>query len=243
MVKKLLFSYLLAWLFIGPAAAQHRYYKNPDSTVVRQFKDSLNRTVLLAADSSAPIAIGGLMSQFNYLLGFYPKMLVGSIRVEFKNSIAIARVKPQFSSIFKAPKDRVYKITFSKSTQSTLDSVMISKLSYNAQLGLIAMQVSHIEDFSTGGLLNFLGWYIKRLSRKARNKMDAEAELKTLEVGLGYQLLALNKENAEKLKIDNWQNTRGYASYVKYTRNRAMKPEMVSNFISDLPIYITQQYK
>jgi hypothetical protein len=238
MVKKLLFFCLFAGLFAGPAAAQHRYYKNPDSTVVRQFKDSLNRTVLPAADSS-----GRLLSQFNYVLGFYPKMLVGSIRVEFKSSIAIAQVKPRFSSIFKAPKDRVYKITFSKSTQSTLDSVMISKLSYNAQLGLIAMQVSRIEDFSTGGFLDFLGWYIKRLSRKARNKMDAEAELKTLEVGLGYQLLALNQENAEKLKIDNWQNTRGYASYVKYTRNRAMKPEMVSNFISDLPIYNTQQYK
>jgi hypothetical protein len=238
MVKKLLFSCFLAWLFTGPVAAQHRYYKHPDSTIVRQFKDSLNRTVLLSADSG-----GALLSQFNYVLGFYPKMLVGKIEVEFKSSIAIAQVRPQFSSIFKAPKDRIYKITFSRSTQSTLDSVMIHKLSYNAQLGLIAMQVSHIEDFSTGGLFNFLGWYIKRLSRRARNRMDADAELRTLEVGLGYQLLALNQENAEKLKIDNWQNTRGYASYVKYTRNRAMKPDMISNFISDLPIYITQQYK
>ena len=238
MLKKLLLPCLFAWLFAGTAIAQHRYYKNPDSTIVKQFKDSLNRTVLLAADSS-----GRLLSQFNYVLGFYPKMLVGSIEVEFRNSIAVAKVKPQFSSIFKAPKDRVYKITFSRSTESTLDSVLIHKLGYNAQLGLIAMQVSHIEDFSTGGLFNFLGWYIKRLSRRARNRMDADAELKTLEVGLGYQLLALNRENAEKLKIENWQNTRGYASYVKYTRNRAMKPDMVANFISDLPIYITQQYK
>src|SRR6218665_1072659 len=107
MLKKLLLPCLFAWLFAGTAIAQHRYYKNPDSTIVKQFKDSLNRTVLLAADSS-----GRLLSQFNYVLGFYPKMLVGSIEVEFRNSIAVAKVKPQFSSIFKAPKDRVYKITF-----------------------------------------------------------------------------------------------------------------------------------
>lgn len=237
MVKKLFPGLVLVLLLAGSGMAQHRYYKSPDSSVVRQFGDSLNR-VSAPADSNRL-----LISKFNYLLGFYPTMLLKNIRVEFKNTITIASVKPEFSSILKAPQDRVYIITFSKSTQSTLDSVMLHKLSFNSQLGLIATQLSRVEEFSTGGLLDFTGWYIRRLFRKARNRMDADAELKTLEVGLGYQLLSLNKENEEKLKIDNWQNTRGYTSYVKYTRNRAMKPAMVSNFISDLPVYVTQQYK
>ena len=238
MVKKLLFTLFIFSLFYSPCIAQHQYYKAPDSSTVRQFKDSLSRSRIVAGDSS-----NILISQFNYLLRFYPKMLLKNIRVEFKNSIAIAGVKPEFSSIFKAPQDRVYIMTFSRSTQSTLDSVMISHLTFNSQLGLIANQLSQVEDFSTGGVLDFTAWYFRRLFRKARNRMDADAEFKTLEVGLGYQLLSLNKENEEKLKIENWQNTRGYARYFKYTRNRAMKPAIVSNFISDLPIYVTQQYK
>lgn len=238
MVKKLWPCLLLFFVFARPAAAQHQYYKSADSNIVRQFKDTLNRTVLLQPDSS-----GLLISEFNYVLAFYPKMLLKNIQVEFKNSITVAKARPRFSSIFKAPADRIYVVTFSKAAHSTLDSVLINKLSFNAQLGLIANQVSRIEDFSTGGFFDFLGWYIQRLSRRARNRADSEAEQKTLEVGLGYQLLALNKENEERLAIDNWQSTRGYASYAKYTRNRAMKPALVSNFISDLPIYVTQQYK
>lgn len=238
MIKRLLLFFFAVSLIVQHTVAQHQYYKQVDSAVVRQFTDSLNRTALLSPDSS-----GLLIPQFNYVLSFYPKMLVKNIQVEFKKSIAIARVKPRFSSIFKAPKDRVYVITFSNATQSTLDSVMLSHLSFNSQLGLIANQISRIEDFSTGGFLDFVGWYIQRLSRKARNRMDSEAEFKTLEVGLGYQLLSLNQETEKKLNIDNWQNTRGYASYVKYTRNKAMKPALVSNFISDLPVYVTQQYR
>lgn len=238
MVKKLLPGLFIFLLFGFPCSAQHRYYKAPEANIVQQFKDSLGRTLITPPDSNVL-----LVSQFNYLLGFYPKMLLKNIRVEFKNTITIAAVKPEFSSIFKAPQDRIYIMTFSKSTQSTLDSVMLRNLSFNSQLGLIASQLSRVEDFSTGGVLDFTAWYIRRLFRRARNKMDADAEFKTLEVGLGYQLLSLNKENEEKLKIDNWQNTRGYASYVKYTKNRAMKPAMVSNFISDLPVYVTQQYK
>ncbi len=236
MVKKLLV--VLAMLGGLHCGAQYIYYKNPDSSVVRQCADTLERVQLLTPDSS-----GLTESQFNYVLKFYPAMLLKNIRVEFKNTIAIAHTRPLFSSIFKAPRDRVYIVTFSKATRSTLDSVIIGNLAFNAQLGLIASQVSQVEDMSTGGFFDFIGWYLKRLSRRGRNKMDAAAELKTLEVGLGYQLLALNRENEEKLQIDKWQNTRGYASYVKYTKNRAMKPALVSNFISDLPIYVTKQYR
>ena len=40
-------------------------------------------------------------------------------------------------------------------TKTTLDSVLLNNLSFNAQLGLIANQVSVIEDMSTGGFFNF----------------------------------------------------------------------------------------
>ena len=236
MVNKLVVA--LLFLFTRPLVAQHQYNKNPDSNLVRQFKDTLQRTVLVKGDSSDL-----LVSQFNYVLRFYPKMLVKNIRVDFTDAYRIVKTRPKFSSIFKAPADRIYKITFSNSTQSTLDSATIKNLSFNSQLGLIANQISIIEDLSTGGFFDFVGWYLKKMSHKARNRMDAEIELKTLEVGLGYQLLSLNKENEKKLQIDNWQNTKGFDSYAKYTRNRAMKPDKVANFISDLPIYVTQQYQ
>ena len=170
-------------------------------------------------------------------------MRLKSIRVKYTNSATIVKTKPQFSSIFKLPGQRAYTITFSKQTRTTLDSVLLGNLSFNAQLGLIANQVSIIEDMSTGGFFNFIAFYVKQLSRKGKKSIVKEAELKTLEVGLGHQLLALNREYDEKLRISNWSTTKGYANYFKHYRGQSMKPQKVLNFMNDLPVYVSNNYK
>ncbi len=170
-------------------------------------------------------------------------MRVKNILVKYTKSSTIVKVKPKFASIFKMPGQRVYTVYFSKRTKTTLDSVLLNNLSFNAQLGMIANQVSVIEDLSTGGFFNFISFYFKQLSRKGKYTIKSEAELKTLEVGLGYQLLALNRESEEKLQISNWTTTKGYSNYFKHYRNRSMKPQKVINFMNDLPVYVSHSYK
>lgn len=237
-MKQLLIVLYFILITLTKINAQHLYYKEADSSSVLPFSDSLNRVALSTADSNSI-----LKKQFDYILKFFPTMLVKTIHVQFKETIAIARAKPKFSSILKAPDQREYNITFSKSTRSTLDSVMISNLSFNAQVGLIAKQVAQVEDMSTGGFMDFVAWYFRQLSRKGRNKIAAAAEKKMLEIGLGYQLLALNIETTEKLNIDNWKSVKGYGSYVKYTKNASMKPYLISDFINDFPVYVSQTFK
>lgn len=224
-------------LFVSSKSqAQYLYYKSPDPNTIRTFRDSANRVINL--DSN-----GILKKQFNYILKFYPKMLVKTMRVEFNRKKDVTKVKPKFSSIFKMPLQREYTIYFSKGTKSTLDSVLLENLSFNAQLGLIAEQVSIIEDLSTGGFFNFIGWYFKHLTHKGMKRIRADAELRTLELGLGYQLLALNKELEEKLKIENWMDTRGYANYMHHYKNRTMKAQIILNFMNDLPVYRSHVFK
>ena len=148
-----------------------------------------------------------------------------------------------FSSIFKSPVQRVYKITFSKGTNSTLDSVVLENLTFNSQIGLIAHQISIIEDMSTGGFFNFVAFYFKNLTHAGIKRIYLDAEEKTIEVGLGYQLLDLNKENLENLKIENWTDTKGYTNYMRHYKNRPMKPSRVINFINDMPVYVAHPYK
>jgi hypothetical protein len=215
---------------------QHIYYKNPGVKIISQFEDSAKRVLNTGSDTI-------LKHQINYVLKFYPKMLVKNILVEFNTSSKTVNTKPKFSSIFKLPEQRVYKISFSNQTKTALDSILIDNLSFNAQLGLIANQISTIEDLSTGGFFNFIAWYFKHLTHKGSKKLLTESELKTLEVGLGYQLLAYNKECDEKLVIDNWTSTKGYTNYMKHYRNRAMKPQKILNLIGDMPVYVSKTYK
>jgi hypothetical protein len=235
MLKRLFVFFGILLFLSRENNAQNIYYKNPDPQLVKQFYDSAHRVVNIDSNSL-------LKKQFDYILKFYPKMLVKNIEIKYNHSSSVVKTKPKFSSIFKLPAQRVYRIYFSKKTKTTLDSVLVENLSFNAQLGLIAMQVSVIEDMSTGGFFNFIGWYFKQLSSKAKRGLKTEAELKTLEVGLGFQLLALNKECDEKLEINNWLTTKGYANYTKHYRNQSMRPQKVINFMNDLPVYVSKQY-
>lgn len=236
MIIRVCFSLFFFFLLHQKNMAQHRYYREPDADIIKQFRDSANRVVTLDSNSV-------LKKQFDYVLAFYPEMRLKHIRVKYNLSKKIAYTKPTFSSIFKLPGQREYTVYLSKRTKTTLDSVLVDNLSFNSQLGLIANQVSTIEDLSTGGFFNFIAWYFKQLTRSGKNDIKSDAELKTLEVGLGYQLLAHNRECEEKLQINNWLSTKGYANYFKHYRNRSMKPQKVLNFMSDLPVYVSNTYK
>ena len=236
MISRLLILLVLCFFLSLENHAQYLYYKSPDAQTVRLFSDSAKRVSNIDSNSL-------LRRQLNYILKFYPKMRVKNILVKYTKSSTVVDTRPKFGSIFKLSQQRVYTIYFSTKTKTTLDSVLLNNLSFNAQLGMLANQVSIIEDMSTGGFFNFIGWYFKHLGRTGKKDIIREAELKTLEVGLGYQLLAYNKEVEEKLQINNWTSTKGYGNYFKHYRNQSMRPQKVVNFMSDLPAYVSHTYK
>lgn len=238
MIKLKISWFVLILFFVKISIAQHQYYKVLTPTIVLQFADTTQKITFKTPDSTANYS-----SLFNYVLRFYPNILFKSVKVYTQPSQTITKLKPTFFSIFKAPQSRTYKLYFSTLTHTTLDSVLLKHLTYNSKIGLAASQISYLHDLSTTHFFGFIGWYFKKLSHKAIKKMEYDAELKTLEVGLGYQLLSLANENNQKLKIDKWQNPVGYSNYVKHTQGKYMLPETIANFIKDMPIYVSQQYK
>jgi hypothetical protein len=149
MIKRVWWIVALVFFLVREGQAQHRFYKNPDKQVMLLFKDSADRVTNLDPGSL-------LRKQFDYILAFHPRMQAKAIQVKYRSSPKVVRTRPKFSSIFKMPGQRIYTITFSTGTKTTLDSVLLNNLSFNAQLGLLANQVSMIEEMSTGGFFNFI---------------------------------------------------------------------------------------
>jgi hypothetical protein len=170
-------------------------------------------------------------------------MQYDKIDVIFTPSRRISKAKPTFLCLFQSPEKRKYKVYFSTKSKSALDSVTLKHLDLNAQVGLIARQVSHIEDLSTSGFFDILFWHFRQLSKKAKNRREKAIEQKVLEVGLGHQLLALRKVNDERLQIERWTDARAYSYYFKHYRKRYMDQETIINFINDLPVYAQHQFK
>lgn len=226
-------------IFLGETSvSQNIYYKNVPDSVLTAFKDTANKIIVANADSSL-----NFKNKFSYALSFFPKIEFQNIKIKFRKSSKVVKIKPTFGSIFKAPKQRAYKIWYSTLTETTLDSILLKNLTLNSQIGLIAVQLSRIEDFRTSGFFDLVGWHFKQFSGKARNKINYDDELRAIEAGLGYQLLSHSKEKEEKLKIEKWKNVKGYSSYMKQNKNRSMSADIIANFVNDQPIYHAQQYK
>jgi len=238
-MNKYLSLIVISLVFLSKTmVSQNIYYKNVPDSVLPAFKDTANKITVANADSSL-----NFKNKFVYGLSFFPKMEFQEIKIKFTNSRKVVKIKPTFASIFKAPKQRTYKIWYSNTSETTLDSVLLKNLSLNSQIGLIAVQLSRMEDFRTSGFFDLVAWHLKQLSSKARNKINYDDELRAIEAGLGYQLLSLSKEKEEKLKIEKWKSVKGYSSYMKQNKNRSMSAEIIANFVNDQPIYHAQQYK
>jgi hypothetical protein len=228
----------LAFGFLSNLHAQSIYLKHPGMAFVKSFSDPKHRIAIVNPDTNTI-----LEHQYSYLLNFYPTMLLKNITVKFVPSKHPVKIKPRFSSIFKAPLQREYRVFYSKTTNSSMDSVLLNNLSFNSQLGFISIQMSAIEDLSTGGFFNFLYWYARNWSKKGRRKLYHDAEHRSLELGLGYQLYDYNTEFFRRLQIENWQSTKGYSTYMHHYRNLPMKPALILNLISDLPVYMSNSFK
>lgn len=228
--------YLLLVLLTLQLRSQHLYYRELTPAVVKEVGDKNDKLISYRKDTIR-------RAQFNYVLQFFPNLEYKNIIIDYRFSKFTARTIPTFFSMFRQPSERTYKVLFSEYTGSTMDSVLISNLSFNSQMGLIANQVSIIDDLSAGGIFNFLKFYFRRMSADGKNKSYREAEERTLEVGLGNQLLSYNLEFIDKLRIENWKSIIGYSTYIHYYRNRPMKPDLIRTFITDLPVYIQNSYR
>lgn len=170
-------------------------------------------------------------------------MLYKSIEIRFVNSAHPAKVKPRFFSMFKVPEERRYRVYYSRHSASTMDSVLLSTLGFNAQLGFISNQTSCIEELSAGGFFNYLYWYLRSFSRAGRKKIYRRAEYRSLEVGLGYQVLQYNAEFRKRTQIENWQSTKGYTGFFKEYRNLPSPSPLILNYIQDLPVYTQNRFR
>lgn len=236
---KFYLSVIISFLFFCQSlSAQHLYYKYVKQEILIHFADTSHKINFVNADTTVDYT-----NHIKYILRYYPNLKYENIEVIFRKSQTIAKAKPTFKCLFLAPEKRRYKIYFSNSCKGALDSVKLSKLETNSQLGLIARQIGHLYEFSTNGFFDLLGWHFKQLSRNSKKKLEYDNELRVIEQGCGYQLLSLSKYETEKLVIENWKDANAYSKYVKRDKDKFMSPETIMNFISDMPVYVSHQYK
>jgi hypothetical protein len=160
---------------------------------------------------------------------FYPELKNIKIKFKVKKAIVPLSARPRVWATFQKPQNRKYLIVISSSSIGKLEPILLKNLSFNAQVGVLGHEISHIADFNQRHGLYFVKLLFMQFSRKAMDVFENNTDRRTIEHGLGYQLLAWSTEVRHNLKIKEWG---GATKNGIQNRERYMSPKTIMALIN-----------
>jgi hypothetical protein len=166
---------------------------------------------------------------------FYPELKNIKIKFKIKKTISPLAARPRVWAIFQKPKNREYLVIISSATIHKLEPILLKNLSFNAQVGVLGHEISHILEYNQkkgGFFLKLLCW---QLSKKKMDIFENNTDRRTIEHGLGYQLKAWSTEVRQNLKIEQWNGANTEGGGVE--RERYMSPQTIEKIMKSLNLY------
>ncbi|MBL7916813.1 MAG: hypothetical protein JNM96_00350, partial [Bacteroidia bacterium] len=180
---------------------------------------------------------------FNFVLCHYPKITYKKLYISSKKSNKITDFKTKLLSILSAPEDRNYYLYFSNKAESTLDTVTFFNLTTDSKIALISKQISMVEVCGNSGFFDMIGLYFKKRSIKKSKELNKDINLKSIEAGLGYQLLDYTLEVKEKLDFENWADKKLHKKHYEKNTHHLMEYDAIKTYMYDYPVYLLNNYK
>jgi len=155
---------------------------------------------------------------------YFPELEKTKIKFRIKKQASPLSARPSIFAIFRKASKRKYLITISNSSSSKFSSIHLSNLSFNAQIGVIGHELSHISDYNTRRGIYFLNLMCMQLSKNKMDQFEYNTDMRCIEHGLGYQLLSWSQEVRQKLNLSHWK---GIKRLKEQGKERYMNPESI----------------
>jgi hypothetical protein len=168
--------------------------------------------------------------QIRVALAYYPTLKQTKIIFKVRKTRTPLAAAPTFWSAFRRSSKRTYIITISsESSVPFLNKILLDSLGFNAQIGVLGHEISHILEFNSKNSLFFVGLVLRNVSKKAIDRFENNTDKRCIEQGLGYQLLAWSTEVRRNLNIKEW---RGADNLGEQKRERYMSPPTILSLIN-----------
>lgn len=169
-------------------------------------------------------------------LSYFPELKNTYIEFRLKKTNTPLSAKPKLFGLFQSPKSRKYIITISETTNARLEPILFKNLNFNAQIGVLGHELSHISDYISKGfrkMTNLL--LIQIFSKNQVDKFEYRTDHICIHHGLGFQLLDWSKSVRDNLKIDYWRGADNLQDMTK--KERYLNPETIIKTIKSHPLY------
>ncbi len=198
--------------------------------------DSTTYSQLLKAYGQNKILPEGHEKEALIALSYFPELIDAKVKFKYKKGGAPFASRPVvWDTFFKKPEKRTYLVFIRTKLFRSYPHLLLEKIPYNALIGVLGHELGHTSDFYSkrGGAM--LGVSFGNLSGKYLDKFEYENDRRTIEHGLGFQLLDWNSYGFG----DNHAGiSSGSAKVDKMIENeRYMHPSTIKEVMTSLELY------
>jgi len=182
----ILFSIFL--LGVSACKVEHHDYPlvEPVSTYLANDYDldSLNSLYGFRKDLPAGFELQTLLA-----LRHYPELNNTHVKFIVKKAFIPLSSKPSLFSLLRKRNKRTYRVIISDQTLPQMDAILLKNLPFNAQVAIIGHELAHTAEYQTLNSYQLQYTGILYVWGDFRASMEKGTDLRTIEHGLGWQLL------------------------------------------------------
>jgi len=170
-------------------------------------------------------------------LSYFPELANTHIRFIYRPAYETLETRPDFPGVMNKGDKRTFTITISDSSTSKIEPILLKNMDFNAQIGIIGHELSHVADFSNQSLLHLMGSGIEHVFSKTYiDRFEYRTDSICIAHGLGYQLLAWSTFIRKTMNTENWRGADNI-DHMPVKQERYMNPSTIMKHIKNNPLY------
>ena len=226
------FVFLLAGLYPGSPKAQKPVAVFSPDQFTKNETDQLNQRV-----GRNKIIPSRFVKQILIALSYFPALAETEIQFRIIPARTPLESRPEWRRLIGGRKSRSYIITISSKTIPQLDPILFENLDFNAQIGVIGHELSHILDFESRSLMGLVQLGAGQVSKRYLDRFEFRTDSLCIANGLGHQLLAWSRFVRNALHSENWSGA-GQILSGGMKRERYMNPSTIISQMGKLELYL-----
>ena len=162
-------------------------------------------------------------------LRHYPELTNTRINFIVKKAFIPLASRPSLISLLRKRDKRTYRVIISDESLPQMESVLLKNLPFNAQIAIIGHELAHAAEYQTMNSYELMYTGVLYVWGSFRASMEKGTDRRTIEHGLGWQLL----EYAEHVREVSGSNKK----QIDFMDKFYMNPEEIRTLIDGADLY------
>lgn len=162
-------------------------------------------------------------------LRHYPELKNTRIKFIVRKAFIPLSSRPSLFSLLRKRDNRKYRVIISDRSLAQMEVVLLKNLPFNAQVAIIGHELAHATEYQTMNSFRLIGTGIQYLGASFRASMEKGTDRRTIEHGLGWQLL----EYSEHVRAVSASNKK----QIDFMDKFYMNPEEIRTLIDRTELY------